>query len=491
VSIKQTPSLNQWLKIGSIAFGVSCGCTLPFTQHLGQSALIGLATMPGVLASGIVRSRQRHQQVQRQLKREKLRLQELQHRGAILNEQLQSRDKDRQEIELRVSQLHDLAANLTDRIDRDRERHQQLAQQLSTCTNYCQEQENIAAHLDRKIQDKQACFLEVDTELNTLKLELTQVQSAQSQLASANDRAKTSLQAIQVQVEKYRITKQDLVSQIQQLQNQQVVEHGDFDQSAEQKYLLLQELDLAISDRQQAQQDLAAEVARIDLIIAEKAPELTAQMQKLAATTAQLQQAELALQAKQVELDELATIILATQIPDQPEYPIDQEQDPLSDRLLQRELKIAQLELSSRQAELDNLEFKLQKKLESISEIDISEIDLADSFQAFEPQPPIVVGGRVAVAPAIASPWENRDLDEIGCLDEWHDKFIDNPHLTVLKHIEKHGTITESEASKKLGNARSVRQFANKLAEYAEDLPFSIRVESSPKGNRYLKEDRN
>jgi hypothetical protein len=138
--------------------------------------------------------------------------------------------------------------------------------------------------------------------------------------------------------------------------------------------------------------------------------------------------------------------------------------------MLQRELKIAQLELSSRQAELDNLEFKLQKKLESISEL-----DLADSFQAFEPQPPII----------------NRDLDEIVCLDEWYDKFIDNPHLPILKHIEKHGTITESEASKKLGNARSVRQFANKLEEYAEDLPFSIRVESSPKGNRYLKEDRN
>jgi hypothetical protein len=48
-----------------------------------------------------------------------------------------------------------------------------------------------------------------------------------------------------------------------------------------------------------------------------------------------------------------------------------------------------------------------------------------------------------------------------------------------------------AEASSKLGNARSVRQFANKLEEYARDIPFSIRVESSPKGNRYLKEDRN
>jgi hypothetical protein len=151
-------------------------------------------------------------------------------------------------------------------------------------------------------------------------------------------------------------------------------------------------------------------------------------------------------------------------------YTNENELDPLSDRLLQRELKIAQLELSSRQAELDNLEFKLQKKLESIEEL-----DLVDSFPAFEPQPPII----------------DRDIDEIICLDEWYDKFIDNPHLTVLKHIEKHGTITESEASKKLGNARSVRQFANKLEEYAQDLPFSIRVESSPKGNRYLREDRN
>ena len=318
----------------------------------------------------------------------------------------------------------------------------------------------VLRYLDRKIQDKQACFLEVDTELNTLKLELTQVQSTQVQLVSANDRATTSRQEIQIQIEKYWIVKQDLEVQIQQLQNQQVVAHGDFDRSADQKYQRLQELDLAITDQQQA---LAAEVARIDLIIAEKAPELTAMI-------AQLDQVKVALQAKQIELDELNVTILAAQISVQPEYPIEQEQDPLSDRLLQRELKIAQLELSSRQAELDNLEFKLQQKLESIGEI-----DLTDFRQSFEPQPPIVV----------------RDVDRIICLDEWYVKFIDNPHLMVLKHIEKHGTITESEASKKLGNARSVRQFANKLAEYAEDLPFSIRVESSPKGNRYLKEDRN
>jgi chromosome segregation ATPase len=471
VPIKQTPIIKNWFKIGSIALGVSFGCALIFTLNLAQSALIVLATSPGVAASVIVRSRQRQRQPRQKKGRGRLRSTQLQQRDEILTEQLHQKEQDRQSIETRITQLHDLAANLTDRLDRDRERHQQLEQQLSVSTIYCQEQENITANLDRKILEKQAALLEIDTEVNTLKLELSQVQSAQIQLTSASDQAKQSLKAIQAQIDQAWVTKQDLELQIQQLQSHKIVENGEFDQSVDQKYLLLQELDLAISDRRQAQQDLAAEVARIELLITQKAPELTDQEQKLVATAAQLDETEVALQAKQLALDELNATILATPIPDQ----IEQDQDPLSDRLLQRELKIAQLELSSRQAELDNLEFKLQKKLESISELDLNEIDLADSFQAFEPQPPIV----------------DRDIDEIVCLDEWYDKFVDNPHLTVLKHIEKHGTITESEASKKLGNARSVRQFANKLEEYAEDLPFSIRVESSPKGNRYLKEDRN
>jgi chromosome segregation ATPase len=476
VPSKQPLTLKQWLKIGSIAFGVSCVCTLPFTLNLGQSILIGLATIPGLAAGTMLRSGH-HPQEQRQRARAKLRLQELHHQTAILSGQLQFKHKERQEIELRVSQLHDLAANLTDRIDRDQNRHQQLEQQLATLALHCQAQEDIAASLDRKIQNQQACLLEVDTNINSLKLELAQVQSVQIQVEDANiDRASAleqqqiALADIHDQINSCLTTQQELELQIQQLQDQKVWETEDFDQSITQKNLLLNELDLAISDRQKSQAETITAVDRLNQIIAEKTPELAIELQKLADTQLKLSTAELDLQAKQLELAELAAMILATQVPEQPEYPSEDQQDPLSDRLLQRELKIAQLELSSRQAELDNLEFKLQKKLESISEI-----DLADSFQAFEPQPPII----------------DRDLDEIVCLDEWHDKFVDNPHLPVLKHIEKHGTITESEASKKLGNARSVRQFANKLEEYAQDLPFSIRVESSPKGNRYLKEDRN
>lgn len=401
MSSKRPPTLKQWLKIGSVAFGVSCVWTLPFTLNLGQSALIGLATMPGLAAGMMLRSRP-HRQGQRQQEQGKLRLQELQHQSAILDRQLQLRFKDRQEIELKVSQLHDLVANLTDRIDRDKNRHQQLEQQLATLTLHCQTQEDTAANLDRRIHHKQAYLLEVNTSINSLKLELAQVQSTQAQIKDVNladtftlEQQKILLADIHHHINICLNTQQELELQIQQLQDRKVLENEDFDR-------------------------LVIEHSRSDL---------------------------------QEQSD-----------------PNENELAPLSDRLLQRELRIAQLELSSRQAELDNLEFKLHSKLQSIDEI-----NLEKSIHSFEPQPPII----------------DRDVDAVITAGTWSDKFINNPHLTVLKHIEKHGAITEAEASSKLGNARSVRQFANKLEEYTQDLPFSIRVESSPKGNRYLREDRN
>lgn len=70
----------------------------------------------------------------------------------------------------------------------------------------------------------------------------------------------------------------------------------------------------------------------------------------------------------------------------------------------------------------------------------------------------------------------------------WQSYFADNPHFPILMHLDKHGAITEAEAIHLLGNARSVRQFASKISDYAPYLPFSIQVEFSPNGSRYLKQ---
>jgi DNA repair exonuclease SbcCD ATPase subunit len=463
VSSKQHP-FKQWLATGSVAFVASCGCSLPFTQNLAQSALIGLATLPGVAASAILHLRQRQQQLHRQLDRGKSRLHHLQHRGALLDKQLQLRDKDRQDIERRVAQLQSLAASLTARIDRDRHHHPQLEQQLAALTQYCQEQQTLATNLDRKIQDKQARRLEIDTNLNQLKLELSQLQAAKLQAVEEIDRSKIFLQNIQAEIASSTTTKQELTLKIQQLQERQQIDGGSFERANQQQHHLIDELNSTITHSQETHQNLTIEIERLAQIVAERATELIDREQQLALAQQQLSDTESALTLKQAKLDELATelIVRNDELESLPDY--------LTISLRQRELKIAQLELSSREAELNNLELKLQAKLQEIEEVELEKI-----LQIFEPKPPTL----------------DRNIDTIAIPEAWHDRFIDNPHLPVLQHIEKHGTITEAEASTKLGNARSVRQFANKLEEYAPDLPFSIRVESSPKGNRYIKETQN
>ena len=176
MSTKQDSTLKNWLTTGSIAFGASCVCSLPFTQDFARSVFCGVATLPGVVASRLVKYRQRQQQLQRQLERGNLRLSELQQRDTLLTEKCQLRSKDLQAIESKIIQLQSLSANLNHQIDTERLYQQQLEQQLATLTDYCQEQQTLATKIDRRIQDKQARSLEVNTNFNHLQAAVSQLQ---------------------------------------------------------------------------------------------------------------------------------------------------------------------------------------------------------------------------------------------------------------------------------------------------------------------------
>ena len=93
--------------MGAVAFGVSFGCTLLFTQNLAQSALIVLATIPGVATSAIVGSRHRQGGSNKGRGKLRLTLTQLQQHGERLQQQLQQREQDCQLIEIRIAQLQD------------------------------------------------------------------------------------------------------------------------------------------------------------------------------------------------------------------------------------------------------------------------------------------------------------------------------------------------------------------------------------------------
>lgn len=56
-------------------------------------------------------------------------------------------------------------------------------------------------------------------------------------------------------------------------------------------------------------------------------------------------------------------------------------------------------------------------------------------------------------------------------------------------HIEKHGSITETEIIAMLGNARAARRFALNFDHYLTKLPFGVRSESNASGKRYVREE--
>jgi hypothetical protein len=70
---------------------------------------------------------------------------------------------------------------------------------------------------------------------------------------------------------------------------------------------------------------------------------------------------------------------------------------------------------------------------------------------------------------------------------DWSENFMDNPHLTVLRHIDQHGSIEHFEVAAMLNDKKLAKQFGTKLPEYAELLPFAIDIEVTKTGNRYQK----
>jgi chromosome segregation ATPase len=558
--------LKNWLTIGSIAFGVSFACVLPFNRDLTQSALIGLATIPGTFAGTSIRSRQRRQQLHRQITSEISRLHGLRKQSETLARQLQITATERQSIEARVRQLNTLAVDLTDRLDRDRHYHTQLEQQLALTTIYTQEQDGIVEKLDLQISDKRAALLELGGQLSEIKLHLSatelELSKKQSRLEYLETESIVKTNEIAASNRSLQVIHADIAVHQAELTNLEAQLHTHIDEFDDRELvnlrLQLNSLELAASEKQSILADLESQVLAKTTEIASSDRNLQITQAEIIERQAELANLESQLQVKiaeasKIDLDglriqlnslESASIAKQTQLASL-ESQLSVKNTEFESR--ERDLQLAQAELITRQAELANLESQLQSKIEEASQIDIValrlqlnsielqsrekqerleslesqsiakineiaainsnleltqlelidrrselaeleakiyakleemddvEIDLQIAMQKIEPRPPQI----------------SRSIDGSIAQGEWHQQFIDNPHLEILQHIEKHGAIAEAEVNHKLGNPRSVRQFANKLEEYTQYLPFAIRVESSPQGNRYLRDSHN
>lgn len=97
------------------------------------------------------------------------------------------------------------------------------------------------------------------------------------------------------------------------------------------------------------------------------------------------------------------------------------------------------------------------------------------------------VSGR---APAEASPAAAAESapDTAPSADDWEAAIENEGARQIFVHIQRHGSITETEIIQMLGTPRQARRFARDLETFLSRVPFAVRVESTGSGKRYVKD---
>ena len=73
-------------------------------------------------------------------------------------------------------------------------------------------------------------------------------------------------------------------------------------------------------------------------------------------------------------------------------------------------------------------------------------------------------------------------------IGDWQDNFEDEGIRNVFLHLQKHGSITEVELINLLGTSRKVRRFSVEFETHLQKVPFSVQIETSSTGKRYVRQ---
>jgi succinylglutamate desuccinylase len=89
----------------------------------------------------------------------------------------------------------------------------------------------------------------------------------------------------------------------------------------------------------------------------------------------------------------------------------------------------------------------------------------------------------------VAGTGQQGDRDPVAStpVDAWQDRFDDPAIRGVFLHLQEHGSITEQELTQILGSPRQVRRFALGFDTYVQQVSFSVRIETTSSGKRYVK----
>jgi hypothetical protein len=204
---------KNWFLLASVSCGVGFGSTFLISRNLQQSALAGLGTVPAVATSLTILSRQRKQEIDRQISQSRLSLDDFRREEQLVKEQLQINKSISQKVTIGIQELQTAFTQLKQDVNRYREEQAGLEREINSLVLQKQAQESSLVRLDTKVVDQQ----------NSLQIAQTELALIQTQRQSAIDSAKQSnleLQSVHEKIRQYSAIKEQLGFQLTDLQNQ-------------------------------------------------------------------------------------------------------------------------------------------------------------------------------------------------------------------------------------------------------------------------------
>jgi hypothetical protein len=262
--------IRNWLLLASASYGVGFGSTLLITRNLSQSAQSGLASIPAVIVSINVLSRQRKKEIERQVIKERLSLDQLIQAEGTLQQQLQLKTRSYEEILDRVKLLESNLVHHSKAILHSQRQKEFLQKEVSELLIQQQQQEKLLSALEVKLNEKynikSKLLAEISDRYRQLKnanTEFDLVESKRNLSAAAIVQLENNLQGIRSEIEQCTFEKQQYSEAMLQSQSQQKclqIEVSALVMRRHQKEELLNELELNLSEKHSIKSNLLTEI---------------------------------------------------------------------------------------------------------------------------------------------------------------------------------------------------------------------------------------
>jgi chromosome segregation ATPase len=425
--------LKNWVMLTSLSCGIGFGSTLLISRNLQQSTLTGLITIPAVVASITVLSRQRKEEIDRQTANLKIRLDILQQQENLIAKQLQFKELSYKEIDKQLKDLQSMLENSHNNVKLYRKKKKDLEQEISSLSFQKDQCQNLLLELQKEVQQSEVFVIELRDQANKKEASLNQ-STTQHQVLLSEFQKKIQ------QKEGYLIKLRDQVIKEEVNLNQSTVKLSQIMEATESKAAQMEQLIMSVKNAYEEVKSYSIDKHNLESNI----------------KVLQLQQNELLSETlkKQSYCSQLIENI--SQAGSKFQY------------------------LSEKVGDLDEL---LERKQYLLKELDLSINNRCEIKEKIDQE---IIDIKISQSDQESKTKQNDDSSK-----RWPCDFEDDPYMGIFKHIEKHGVITESEATNLLGNSRKVRQFSNKLGEYCQYLPFVIKVETHNGGSRYVKHSNN